>query len=492
MFLARKPAVHKMTPEKPKLRQGAFFPTQSAARPRHSAHANRAASERPPFPTLPALSSAPPHTVNDLFRKKCRSCVQKGYIGCPSDALFVSAKEDALKDILSAIENPKVSITNDIPNWESVASVVAANLFRRPPPIPAEWFSCFDYFAMSDICHEPNWLHQSLVYNIGIAFVKRMKCDCTQKVAVCGDFLKLTVYLARSPDAREQHKIVAFFLVIYEFVAELRPFSWRVVSSALTRIQFEGEPFVAAKPILSALMTIIAGFDAPLDKKYLPFFHNVLLPLHRNQFFVYFAKELVTCVCQYLERDSSLVVSVFRTIIRYWPRLQPQKQMVLLDEIALFSSFVEAEWFVQCIQIVCPQLMFSLASCNSGISEKVLSMWEVNDFVWLMTSNPAVTFPTVVTKLFEVGRSYWLPEIRFLAAAVLKIMKLNSERSFDAVGKNLRKIQSLEIMKGFTSAAKWKYLIFTYEEEAIAKSWKLHMLSVLFDGCEVIDPFKKA
>jgi hypothetical protein len=166
--------------------------------------------------------------------------------------------------------------------------------------------------------------------------------------------------------------------------------------------------------------------------------------------------------------------------------------MVMLDEIALFSSFVEAEWFVQCIQIVCPQLMFSLASCNSGISEKVLSMWEVNDFVWLMTSNPAVTFPTVVTKIFEVGRSYWSPEIRFLAAAVLRTMKLNNERSFDAVGKNLRKIQSLEIMKGFTAAAKWKYLIFTYEEEAIAKSWKLHMLSVLFDGCEVIDPFKKA
>jgi hypothetical protein len=195
-----------------------------------------------------------------------------------------------LKDILSAIENQKVSITNDIPNWESVASVVAANLFRCPPPIPAEWFSSFDYFAMSDICHEPNWLHQSLVYNIGIAFVKRMKCDCAQKVAVCRDFLKLAVYLARSPNAQEQHKIIAFFLVIYEFVAELRPFSWRVVSSALTRIQFEGEPFVAAKPILSALVTIIAGFHAPLDKKYLPFFYNVLLPLHRNQFFVYFAK----------------------------------------------------------------------------------------------------------------------------------------------------------------------------------------------------------
>jgi hypothetical protein len=118
-------------------------------------------------------------------------------------------------------------------------------------------------------------------------------------------------------------------------------------------------------------------------------------------------------------------------------------------------------------------------------------MWEVNDFVWFMTSNPAVTFPIVCPVIYETGRSYWQPEIRFLAAAVLKTMQLNDERAFDAVGKNLRKIQSLEIMKGFNRVAKWKYLICTYEQETRVQNRKLHLLSVLFPGCEGIDPLRK-
>jgi serine/threonine-protein phosphatase 2A regulatory subunit B' len=443
------------------------------------------------LPVFPALADSPPDQFDSLFQEKCKACLQKCSFDNPAHSAFICGKAELLKEILTVIEDAKSPLADDLPTWESVATIVAAHIFRIPPPVPAEWFSFYDFYAATDACHSPDWPHHSLVYDIAIAFFRRMNCDSDEKLAISGDVLKLSLYLARTSDDREQEKTTRLFVAVYEHVIQLRRFAWRVVESSLSRVLFETEPFVAAKPILAGFASVIAGLRTPLDPKHLPFFHEILLPLHRNQFLVYFSKELLTCVWQYLEKDGSLVISVFQTVIRYWPRLQPQKQMIMIDEIAYFSSFVEEEWLVRCVRTVCPQLMISLSSCNSGISEKILSMWEVNDFVWLMTSNPAVTFPIVCPTVYETGRSYWQPEIRFLAAAVLKTMQLNDERAFNAVGKNLRKIQSLEIMKGFTRAAKWKYLICTYENELRTRNRKLHMLSVLFPGCEAIDPLRK-
>jgi serine/threonine-protein phosphatase 2A regulatory subunit B' len=490
MFASKKPTVHRVTSDKPKVIRPAFTPTHSPIRP--AGYLTRPALSPLSFPVFPALVSCPPEKTDALFRDKCKICLQKCVFGSPSHSAHLSAKEEILKDILSVVQGAQVPLSSDIANWEAMATLVAAHIFRIPPPPPKEWFSFFDFFALTDVCHAPDWPHNSLVYDIAIASVKALNCDSEQKLAICGDFLKLSVYLARTPDDREQQKTSALFLAIYEHVVALRSFAWRVVQSTLARVLYENEPFVCAKPILAGLVNIIAGFKTPLAERHLTFFHEVLLPLHRNQFLVYFSKELLTCVWQYLEKDGNLVVPVFETVIRYWPRLQPQKQMIMLDEIMYFSSFVEEESLVQCVRIVVPQLMISLSSCNSGISEKVLSMWEVNDFVWFMTVNPAVTFPIVCPAIYETGLSYWQPEIRFLAASVLKTMQLNDERAFDAVGRNLRKIQSLEIMKGFNRAAKWKYLICTYESEPRIRNRKLHVLSVLFPGCEGIDPFRKS
>jgi serine/threonine-protein phosphatase 2A regulatory subunit B' len=396
-----------------------------------------------------------------------------------------------LKDIVAAIDNPSCALANDLPNWEAAFTLIAAHIFRYPGRIPAEWFSFFDYFALSDLCHEPGWPHISLVYDFGVGFVKRMTCDSAEKVHICGDLLKLAVYLARTPDDREQQKLVLFFLAIYENVLELRDIAWQVVSSALARILYDDEPFVAAKPLLCALATIIGGFRKPLNDQHLPFFHDILLPLHRNQYLVYFAKELLSCVCQYLEKDPSLVVHVFRTVMRYWPRLQPTKQLIMLDEVALFSSFVEEEWLIECVHIVCPQLLSAIAGCNSWVSEKALSMWEVNDFVWFMTTNPGVTFPIVLPRIHDVVKFYWAPEIRLLATAVLRTMQANDQRVFDIVGVSMTKIQSLELIERAGKASRWKYLITNFEENEQIRRVKMRVMSRLFEGVYCVFRAKK-
>lgn len=429
------------------------------------------------------LVSAKKDERDDLFRQKCKICRQKCDFG---NRQLVMAKEDTLHEILTTLKIESIQFANNIENWNAVISMIAFHIFRTPDPIPPEWFGFLDFYCLTDVIHEESWVHNSIIYDIAIEWIKRMKVDSKEKFILAGDLVKLCVFLCRTTDDREQEKLALLFSAIYEHVPRIRSFAWDVVSLALTRILHDDEPFTSAKPILKAMSGIIAGLKKPLNEKYLPFWHEVLLPLHRCEYMTYFAQELFICVAQMLEKEHSLVIDVYKTLVKYWPRLQPPKQMLFIDEIAYFSSFIDEECIEQCIRIVFPQLLRSLTSCHAPISEKILSMWEINDFVWLVTMSPSITYPMIIPKLLETGKTYWHPEMRILSAAVLNTMQLNDKRYFTAVGTNMKKIVSLDIMKGMTRAAKWKYLITTFEEDHRRKRRQLQTLSMLFDGCELI------
>ena len=503
MIAQRKPSVNTVKSCKPKIMRPAF--TRETAASTSSVQSsqdkrvtrgtsvmslNRLKLNNLSFPAMPALGSGRKDNADELFREKLKLCPQMCDFESGETDQFIMAKEDVLKDVLAGLKNSGAQISNDLENWKAVVGVISAHVFRRPPPIPEEWFGFLDFYCLTDEVRPPEWVHLSLVYDIAIEWMNCMKVDSKEKFVLAGDVLKLCVYLARTPDDREQEKIAVLFSAIYEKVPQSRAFAFKFVSNALSRIVFDDEPFTSAKPLLKAFTSIIAGLSNPLNEKYLPFWYNVLLPLHRCEHLVYFAKELFTCVAQVLERNHRLVIDVFKNLMKFWPRLNPHKQMLFLDEITYLCSFVEDEDLEQCIRIICPQLLLSLTSCHAAVAEKILLMWEVNDFVWFMITDPGITYPLLIPKLLETGKTYWQPDIRILSAAVMAVMQVNQEKYFDAVGKNMKKIVSHELCQGMTRASKWKYLISNFEEDRKRRKTQLHILSVLFAGCESIDPWK--
>lgn len=499
----RKPSVNTVKSGKPKIMRPSFSPAttsgstgsiHSSPKERQSRATsvismNRLKLNNLAFPSMPMLGSARGEDIDELFREKLKLCLQMCDFESDNIDQFIMAKEDVLKDILAGLKNSASKITNNLENWKAVVTMISAHIFRTPNPLPPEWFSFYDYFCLTDVIHPPDWVHLELVYDIAIEWMTNMKVDNKDKFMLASDLLKLCVYLARTPDDREQEKIAVLFSAIYEKVPQARAFAFKVVSNALSRIVFDEEPFTSAKPLLKAFTSIIAGLSNPLNQKYLPFWYNVLLPLHRCEQLVYFAKELFTCVAQILERNHHLVIDVFKNLTKFWPRLKPEKQLLFLDEITYLCSFVEEEYLEQCVRIICPQLLASLTGCHAAITEKILLMWEVNDFVWFVITDPGISYPMLVPKLLETGKTYWQPDIRILSAAVLAVMKLNQEKYFDAVGKNMKQIVSHELVQGMTRAAKWKYFIQTFEEDKRRKNRQLRTLSMLFPGSESVEPW---
>lgn len=446
------------------------------------------------FPVLPMLITAKAQDVKSLFIEKCKQCYQICDFSRSITNAYVIAKDDVLNELCSVLKENFPQIPVDIETCSTIFSLLAKHVFREPKALPHEWYSIFDYYMLTDhecldSIHPREWSHISIVYDIAINFIKLPQFNQDVCLHLCGDLIKLSVYESRTCDDREQSKLSTLFLALYQKITKLRKFALDVSQFSLSRIIYEGEPFTSAKPLLSSLSRIIAGFHEPLKPQNVQLFHDIILPLHRNSYIAYFAKELFTCVVQFLEHDHSLVLDLLKVLIRDWPRLNPQKQILFIDEIALLSSFVENSFLTDVIRLITPQLMISLMGCHAAISEKVLSMWEVNDFVWLMTVEPSISYPLLIPTIYEVGLSYWNLEIRLIASAVLAIMNANNRQIFEATGKNLKKLKSVTIMNGLTRAAKWKYLIITYENDPKLKRNKLSRLSRLFDGCEAIDPY---
>ena len=437
------------------------------------------------FQQTPSLISAKKDQVDELFIKKCKSCFQMCDFSKESSKENILFKEEILKEILSSLKDPDIPISDSKEVYQTLFALISIHMLRTPNQIPNEWYPVSDYFMLNDEYHPENFVHIDIIYDIAMALFKREKFNKKISIELTGDLFKLCIYLTRTADDREQQKLAGLITTIYSTVKELRPFFFDVIKTSIMRIIYNDEPFTSAKTLLVVLASIIGGLHILLQK-HRDFFFECIIPLHSSHYLVYFAQEIMTTINQFLEKENQLVFPLFKYIIKHWPLMNSQKQLILLDEIAWFASYVELPFLDQTLYLVIPQLMESLASCQTIVSEKILSMWEINDFVWMMVVKPNISYPLIIPKIFEVASSYWNPDICIYATAVLNILNLNNKESFRVVGENLKNIQNRFILNSLERGEKWRYLIQNYEENAKEKHVKQKIIANLFIGCDAM------
>jgi len=438
------------------------------------------------FPSLPLLVKTKIDAVNDLFSKKCSLCFQKCDFSDSKGTQFIIAKEDILREILQYCKEGKFESKTIEIIYKSVFSLIAVHIFRIPKDLPNLWKSVYDIYFQNDEYRISEWIHLSNVYDIGMAFINRDDFILETAGEYATDMFKLLVYLSRTMDEREQKKIAEMILCLYKKLGIFRSFSLRVIASALNRVVFDNDPFTSPKPLLVALTSIAAGFSVPLKPHFAMLYLNAVLPLHKSQYMEYFCDELLVCSTQFLEKDGKLVVPTFEYLVRVWPRLQPRKQIRFINTIALFASFVEENNLTLCFRIVFPQLSKSLLGCHQEISLRVLSMWEISDFVWFVTEKPEDTYPIILPVLFEAAKSHWDAEVREMSLNVLYVMQQNNSELFEAVGKGLKQMQSFTLIQGMKKGSIWMYLVDNYEKSVVKKTMKIERIAVLFPGCEAM------
>lgn len=100
------------------------------------------------------------------------------------------------------------------------------------------------------------------------------------------------------------HKIYGKFLGLRSVVR-------REICHIFLSYLYEDQDFTGIAEILEILGSIITGFMCPLKPEHLMFLNKVLIPLHSSKNLTYFQPQLVYCIVQYLEKDSSTAKTIF-------------------------------------------------------------------------------------------------------------------------------------------------------------------------------------
>jgi len=85
--------------------------------------------------------------------------------------------------------------------------------------------------------------------------------------------------------------------------------------------------------LLEILGSIINGFALPLKEEHRQFLIRSLLPLHKPSNVSAYHPQLCYCIVQFVEKDERLSEIVMQHLLKWWPHVNSQKQVLFLGEI---------------------------------------------------------------------------------------------------------------------------------------------------------------
>ncbi|KAM3294884.1 hypothetical protein ACQJBY_037644 [Aegilops geniculata] len=454
-------------------RKGARGPDAAAAEPRGAApssssggaapvtvnHASRAsASPVPPSPTsphaaaaaaaaspapaaqqpsllepLPLLRDVPAGDRPGLLLRKLRLVAALFDF---SDSLKhpreKEAKRQALLELVDYVQAPAAAANANAPArlpdavQEALVAAISANIFRPLPPALFESAANIDPNATPDDEEEPYldpaWPHLQLVYELLLRYV--VSPDTDTKVAkryVDHAFVLRLLDHFDSEDPREREYLKTVLHRIYGKFMVHRPFIRKAINNVFYRFIFETERHNGIGELLEILGSIINGFALPMKEEHKLFLSRALIPLHKPKSVGIYHQQLSYCIVQFVEKDYKLADAVIRGLLKYWPVINCQKEVLFLGELEEVLEATQPAEFQRCMVPLFKQIGRCLNSAHFQVAERALFLWNNDHIVSLIAQNRGVIFPIIFEALERNIQSHWNQAVHGLTANVRKM-----------------------------------------------------------------------
>lgn len=130
------------------------------------------------------------------------------------------------------------------------------------------------------------------------------------------------------------------------------------------------ERYFGINELLEIYGSIIHGFAIPLKDEHKLFLKRVLIPLHKPKGLVAYQRQLYYCVMELVKKDMQLAEVVLQEILRYWPRTNCQKEVLIIGELEELAEVLESvpEQFEKLAISLCSRIAKCLTSYNSQVS----------------------------------------------------------------------------------------------------------------------------
>jgi len=187
--------------------------------------------------------------------------------------------------------------------------------------------------------------------------------------------------------------------------------------------------------LLEILGSIINGFALPLKEEHVLFCRNVLIPMHKVQFLSQFHAQLAYCVTQFIQKDPSLAASVIGGMLKFWPTVSCQKELLYLNELEEVLELTGTAQLEKVIEPLFCRISESICSDHFQVAERALFLWN-NDIIATFTSDHRTKIlPIIYPALQKNYSKHWNSTVSSLTLNIIRIFKEMDKELYEKVAK---------------------------------------------------------
>ncbi|CAI0469235.1 unnamed protein product [Linum tenue] len=361
---------------------------------------------------LPLFRDVPVSERHNLFLRKLQvCCFQFDFGDTLRSVREKEIKRQTLLELVDFLQSGSGKI-NEVCQEEMIR-MVSVNIFRSLPPNSHE---------EEEPYLEPSWPHLQLVYELVLRYV--VSSDTDTKVAkryIDHSFVLKLLDLFDTEDPREREYLKTILHRIYGKFMVHRPFIRKAINNIFYRFIYETERHSGIGELLEILGSIINGFALPMKEEHKLFLVRALIPLHKPKAISIYHQQLSYCITQFVEKDYKLADTVIRGLLKYWPVINCQKEVLFLGELEEVLEATQPAEFQRCMVPLFRQIGHCLTSSHFQVAERALFLWNNEHVVGLIAQNRGVVLPILFDALEKNIQTHWNQAVHGLTVNVRKM-----------------------------------------------------------------------
>lgn len=366
----------------------------------------------------PKLQEAARSKRLPLLLRKLKLCSILLEWGGPDSKEMTRAKEIKGRLLLEVVEflGPNKDIYSDKQTVPSIIAMVSANLFRALPPPVDE-----DELDEDDPQFDPRWPHLQIVYEILLRVSVSSEVDAgTLKRSITGSFVVQLLELFDSEDHRERDYLKTILHRVYAKCMPLRQFIRRSIHNVFFTYIYDTGKHNGIAELLEILGSIINGLALPIKVEHKKFLKQLLTPLHKMPEIAQFHPQLAYCVSQFVDKDPTLAVPVIGGLLRFWPKVDSQKELLFLNELEELLELTQPEQFNQLSIPLFQRVAQCVGAPHFQVAERALYIWQNDHIAELIARNCDSILAVMFPVLHKSSQNHWNATVHTLSMDVMQ------------------------------------------------------------------------
>ncbi|KAJ3683513.1 hypothetical protein LUZ60_013740 [Juncus effusus] len=376
------------------------------------------------YEPLPQFKDVPNSEKQTLLLKKLNLCCVIFDFSDPAKQIKEKEiKRQTLLEIVDYITSANSKFPEIV--MQEIARMVSLNLFRAftTPNRENKVLEAFDLEEEEPLM-EPAWSHLQIIYELFLRFIQSSETDAKlAKRYIDTTFVLKLLDLFDSEDPREREYLKMILHRVYGKFMVHRPFIRKAINNIFYQFIYETEKHNGIAELLEILGSIINGFALPLKEEHKLFLVRALIPLHKAKCVASYHQQLSYCINQFVEKDNKLGDTVIRGLVKYWPVVNSNKEVMFLGELEEILEMIQPNEFQKCMVPLFRRIARCLNSSHFQVAERALFLWNNDHISSLIMQNHKSILPIILPALELNTSSHWNPAVQSLTLNVRKLFQ---------------------------------------------------------------------